>query len=312
MATDVAEFLGAALGLYLLFHVPLLPAALLTAVAVFGILALYRYGFRAVEMAIISLVAVVGGAYALEVGLVQPDWAAVTRGALLPHLPEGGLVLAMGIVGATVMPHNLYLHSGVILSRRRADPRRNATAVRAALADSAVALNLAWLVNSAIVVMAAAFFSRGLASDAIEDAHQTLSPLLGDFAAGAFAVALLAAGLASSTTATLAGQIIVEGFLNLRCPLLLRRLVTVVPALVVIAAGWDAYQVLIVSQVALSVQLPFAVAPLVWLTARQQVMRPHANSRWTTALAVLVLVALVALNLLLLRGLLLDQGFQPI
>jgi manganese transport protein len=305
MATDLAEFLGAALGLYLLFHVPLLPAALLTAVAVFGILALYRYGFRAVEMAIISLVAVVGGAYALEVGLVQPDWAAVTRGVLLPHLPEGGLVLAMGIVGATVMPHNLYLHSGVILSRRQADPRRNATAVRAALADSAVALNLAWLVNSAIVVMAAAaFFVRGIEVDGIEQAHQSLAPLLGGGAAVAFAIALLAAGLSSSTTATLAGQIIVEGFLNIRCPLFVRRLLTVVPALVVIAAGWDAYQVLIVSQVALSVQLPFAIGPLVWLTARKDVMGQHANARRTTVLAAAVLVLLVGLNVLLLRGVL--------
>ena len=130
MATDLAEFLGAALGLYLLVHVPLLPAALLTALAVFGILALYRYGFRAVEVAIISLVAVVGGAYALEVGLVQPDWAALTRGALVPGLPEGGLVLAMGIVGATVMPHNLYLHSGVILSRRRLNPDNTKSVTR--------------------------------------------------------------------------------------------------------------------------------------------------------------------------------------
>jgi manganese transport protein len=140
--------------------------------------------------------------------------------------------------------------------------------------------------------------------DGIEQAHQSLAPLLGGGAAAAFAIALLAAGLASSTTATLAGQIIVEGFLNIRCPLFARRLLTVVPALVVIAAGWDAYQVLIVSQVALSIQLPFAIGPLVWLTARKQVMGQHANRRATTVLAGLVLVFLVALNVLLLRGLL--------
>src|SRR4051812_36031480 len=211
IATDLAEFLGAALGFYLLFHIPLFPAALLTAVAVFAILALYRYGHRTVEFVILALVAIIGLGYALEVILVQPAWGAVAVGTFVPRL--GGseaLLIAMGMLGATVMPHNLYLHSGVILSRRSTSAEENQRTTRLALIDSAVALNLAWLVNSAIVVMAAgAFFTHGLEINSIEVAHETLVPLLGNLAAAVFAIALVAAGLSSSTTATLAGQIII-------------------------------------------------------------------------------------------------------
>ena len=306
VATDLAEFIGAALGFYLLLQIPLFPAALLTAVAVFAILALYRYGYRSVEFVIMGLVAIIGGSYVLEVVLVRPDWEAMALGVVVPRL-EGSeaLLIAMGMLGATVMPHNLYLHSGVILTRRSEDPRHNRRCTRWALIDSAVALNLAWLVNSAIVVMAAgAFFTRGLEIESIEAAHQTLSPLLGNLAAVVFAVALLAAGLSSSTTATLAGQIIIEGFLNVRFGLFLRRLITVVPALVVIGAGLDAYWILILSQVALSIQLPFAVVPLVWLSARREVMGEFVNARHTTVLAVLAALLIIGLNVRLLVDLL--------
>jgi manganese transport protein len=301
MATDLAEFLGAALGFYLLLHVPMLPAALMTALAVLGILALYRFGFRAVEFVILGLVAVIGLAYVFEVSLVNPDWLAVADGVFTPRLSGDSLVIAMGMLGATVMPHNLYLHSGVILTRRHSDPGVNMQVSRAALIDSALALNVAWLVNSAMVVMAAGtFFLHGLAIDSIEAAHETLSPLLGQAAAVVFAVALLASGLSSSTTATLAGQIIIEGFLNVRFALLLRRLITVIPAIVVLALGLDAYSILIASQVALSVQLPFAILPLVWLTARKDVMGQQVNNRLTTALASLAAAIVIGLNVLLL------------
>ena len=301
IATDLAEFLGAALGFYLLLHLPMFPAALLTTVVVFGILALYRFGYRAVEFAIIGLVAVIGLVYVLEVSLVQPDWAAVAGGTFVPRLSGESLLIAMGMLGATIMPHNLYLHSGVILTRRHPDPTQTGRVTRSALIDSILALNLAWLVNSAIVIMAAAaFYAQGLEIDSIEEAHRTLTPLLGDLAAVAFAVALLASGLSSSTTATLAGQIIIEGFLNVRFGLFLRRLITVIPALVVIAAGLDAYWILILSQVSLSIQLPFAIVPLVWLTARRSVMGPNANARLTTAFAALAAAVIILLNILLL------------
>jgi len=309
MATDLAEFLGAALGFYLLLHIPLLPAALLAALAVFAILALYRFGFRPVEFVILGLVFVIGLAYVLEVGLVEPDWPAVANGMFVPRLGGESLLIAMGMLGATVMPHNLYLHSGIVLTRRSPDPKANHVVVRRALVDLALALNIAWLVNSAIVVMAAAaFFTRGLEIDSIELAHETLTPLLGQLAAMVFGVALLAAGLASSTTATLAGQIIIEGFLDIRFGLFLRRAITVVPALLVIASGLDAYWILILSQVALSVQLPFAIVPLVWLTARRDVMGAFANARLTTLLACLVAVLVIGLNLALLVRLASGEG----
>ena len=196
---------------------------------------------------------------------MQPDWAPSPRARSCHAFNPDSLLIAMGMLGATVMPHNLYLHSGVILSRRRLNPEHTSSVTKAAILDSVLALNLAWLVNSAIVVMAAgAFYLQGLEIDSIEGAHETLTPLLGGMSAFAFAIALLASGLSSSTTATLAGQIIIEGFLNVRFGLFLRRLITVIPALVVIAAGLDAYWILILSQVSLSVQLPFAIVPLVW------------------------------------------------
>ncbi len=301
LATDLAEFLGAALGFYLLLHIPMLVAALITALAVLGILALYRFGFRPVEFVILGLVGIIGLAYVFEVYLVRPDWLAVAEGVFVPRLNPDSLLIAMGMLGATVMPHNLYLHSGVVLSRRHRDPRANDRVRRAALLDSIIALNLAWLVNSAMVVMAAGtFFLRGLEVDSIEAAHETLEPLLGPGAAVAFAVALLAAGLSSSTTATLAGQMIIEGFLHIKFSLLLRRLITVIPALVVIGLGLDAYWILILSQVALSIQLPFAIAPLVWLTSRRSVMGVQVNRRLTTTLAAVAAVFVVCLNVLLL------------
>jgi manganese transport protein len=302
IATDLAEFLGAALGFYLLLHIPMLLAALLTALVVLGILALYRFGFRSVEFIIIGMLMVIGTAYVYETWLVGPSWPEIARGVFVPRLEAEGLLIAMGMLGATVMPHNLYLHSGVILTRRRKrDEAHNRLAVRAALLDSAIALNLAWLVNSAIVIMAAAaFFARGLEINSIEAAHQTLVPLLGGAAGAAFALALLAAGLSSSVTATLAGQIIIEGFLNVKFGLLLRRLITMVPALVVIAAGLDAYWVLILSQVSLSIQLPFAIVPLIWLTAQPRVMGKFVNARATTALAAAIAGLIVVLNVVLL------------
>jgi manganese transport protein len=303
IATDLAEFLGAALGFYLLLRIPLFEAALLTAVVVFAILALYRFGYRWVELAVFGLVAIIGAAYVLEVWLVGPNWGDVARGVFIPTLDLAALPIAMGMLGATVMPHNLYLHSSVVLSRRQDDDAVNRRTVRRSIVASAIALNLAWLVNSAIVITAAgAFGAAGIPIDSIEAAHETLAPLLGAAAAGAFAIALLAAGLSSSTTATLAGQVIIEGFLDIRFGLFLRRLITVVPAIVVIALGIDAFSILVVSQVLLSVQLPFAIIPLVWLTSRRDVMGSHTNDLRTTVAASICGAIIVVLNVWLLAG----------
>jgi len=306
LATDLAEFLGAALGFYLLFGVALLPAALVTGVVVFAILAVERFGFRRLEHVIMSFVGVIGVSYALEVILAKPDWSAIAQGTVVPHISSDSIYLAVGMLGATVMPHVVYLHSALVLPRRAAnDAAHNRRHLRHELADVLVAMNAAWLVNAAMVVMAAAvFFHRSLSIQSIEEAHRTLLPLLGGGAAAAFALALLCSGLSSSTVGTMAGQVIIEGFLNIRFSIFLRRLLTMIPALLVIAWGLDPLKILVLSQVVLSFCLPFALVPLIVFTSRRAVMGEMVNHRLTTAAAVATAAIVLALN-----GLLLYQAF---
>lgn len=301
-ATDLAEFLGAALGFYLLFGLPLLPAALLTGILVFLILGVEQLGFRPLEYVIMSFVAVIGAAYALEVFFAKPEWGAITQSVLLPRVGSNTIYLAVGMLGATVMPHVVYLHSALVLPRRvQNDVAHDQRHLRLETADLLAAMNGAWLVNSAMVVMAAAvFFHRGVAVHSIEEAHHTLLPLLGGGAATAFAVALLCSGLSSSTVGTLAGQVIIEGFLNIRFSIFLRRLLTMIPALVVIAWGLDPLRILVLSQVALSFCLPFALVPLIFFTARREVMGALVNRPLTTAAAIVTTAIVLALNALLL------------
>lgn len=302
LATDLAEFLGAALGFYLLFGLPLLPAALLTGVLVFLILAVERMGFRRLEYVIMAFVGVIGVAYALEVFLARPDWGGITRGVVVPWVNSDSIYLAVGMLGATVMPHVVYLHSALVLPRRaQNDAAHNHLHRRLELADVLLAMNGAWLINSAMVVMAAAvFFHYGLAVHSIEQAHHTLLPLLGGGAAVAFAIALLCSGLSSSTVGTMAGQVIIEGFLNIRFSIFLRRLLTMVPALLVIAWGLDPLKILILSQVALSFCLPFALVPLILFTRRRDLMGALVNRPLTTAAAWVTAAIVLGLNALLL------------
>ena len=301
LATDLAEFLGAALGFYLLFGIPLLPAALLTAVAVFLILAMETYGFRRLEQSIMVFLVIIGAAYGVEVLLVKPYWPAIWRGVLVPTLTSDSVYVAVGMLGATVMPHVIYLHSALVLHRHTGDPQHERRHQRLELIDCLVAMNGAWLVNSAMVVLAAAaFFQAGSPVHSIEDAHRTLSPLVGRASSLLFGIALLASGLSSSTVGTLAGQVVVEGFLNIRISVFLRRFVTMLPALFVIAVGLDAMRVLVLSQVALSFALPFALIPLVLLTRRRDVMGEHANLRRTNWLAYAAVAVILAMNALLL------------
>ncbi|MBE3589379.1 MAG: Nramp family divalent metal transporter [Firmicutes bacterium] len=305
MATDLAEFLGAALGFHLLLGIPLVAAVFVAAVVVLGILFVSGRAARRLEAVVLGMVGVVGLAYVLEVWLARPDWHAIAVGTLVPRLGSpSALLVAIGILGATVMPHNIFLHSAAVLSRRRpGDDEHNRRALRFAYADTAVALNVAWLVNASMIVMAAAVFAgHGLSVDSIEGAHRTLVPLLGPLAAAAFAVALLSAGLSSSVTGTLAGQTILEGFVGRRVSVFWMRLVTMVPALVVVALGIDAFRMLVLSQVFLSLQLPFTVAALLCLAANPQVMggRPVRGPALWLASGVGLLI--VAANVLLLYG----------
>jgi len=304
MATDLAEFLGAALGLYLLFHIPLLAAAFVTGVVTMVILALERYGFRPVEAVITGFVGIIALAYVVETILDRPDWRAVATAAVVPRF--GGtesILLATGILGATVMPHVVFLHSA--LTQRRIVPRDAAEAARLfrfEVMDVAIAMGLAGIVNAAMLIMAAStFFRQGLVHIAsIEEAHRTLQPLLGTLSSTVFAISLLASGLSSSTVGTMAGQVIMQGFLHRQIPIWLRRLVTMLPAVLVIGLGLDPTRTLVISQVVLSFGLPFALVPLVLFTSRRDLMGGLANRRLTTLVAAAVTAVIVALNVLLL------------
>jgi manganese transport protein len=302
LATDLAEFLGAAIGFALLFGWPLFPAALLTGLTVFLILAVERLGFRRLEYVIMAFVGVISCAYLIELAMVRPNIGAVVRHMIVPTINASSIYVAVGMLGATVMPHVVYLHSALVLPRRaemgHKDHARHFLMERI---EVLVAMNIAWVINSAMVIMSAAvFYAHGAHVGSIQEAHATLKPLVGDLSSVLFGVALLASGLSSSAVGTLAGQVILEGFLDVRMSIFLRRLLTMIPALVVIAIGLDPLRILVLSQVCLSFTLPFAIGPLVWLTSRRDVMGTHVNRPLTTAVAVLVTLVIVSLNILLL------------
>jgi manganese transport protein len=304
MATDLAEFLGAALGFQLLFGIPLWVGGLLTAFTTIIILGLERYGFRPLEAVIAALVGVVGVCYVIETILDRPDWADVLRHAVTPGFTgRESVLLATGILGATVMPHVIFLHSALTQSRIVVrDPAQQRRLFRYQLVDVGVAMGIAGLINAAMLIMAAStFFAQGLTQVAgIEEAHRTLNPLLGSAASAVFAISLLASGLSSSTVGTMSGQVIMQGFLRRRIPIWVRRLVTMAPSLFVIGAGWDPTRTLVLSQVVLSFGLPFALIPLVRFTSQRGVMGALVNRGATTVTAILVTGAIVALNLFLL------------
>jgi manganese transport protein len=309
LATDLAEFLGAALGFYLLFGINLFVAALITAVLVFLILAVELYGFRRLEQLIMAFVFAIAGCYAIEIFMVHADWRSVAYHVVVPTINSKSIYIAVGMLGATVMPHVVYLHSALVQHRVKEDSfhcptnqwLRTLRHLHYELVDVLAAMNGAWLINSAMIVMAAAaFYSSGFAVSTIEQAHLTLKPLLGGLSATAFALALLFSGLSSSTVGTMAGQVIIEGFLDIKFNVFLRRLITIIPALIVIGLKLDTLKILILSQVVLSFALPFALVPLILLTRRVSVMGDLVNNRRTNALAYVVAAVIIALNLLLL------------
>lgn len=303
-ACDLAEVLGTAIGLNLLFGIPLLWGVIITAFDTMLFLVIQNFGMRRFESMVLALVIIIGLCFIFEVLTSTPDWGAVAKG-FIPSLPDGALYIAIGIIGATVMPHNLYLHSALVQTRAydtSFEGKRQAC--RFNLIDTIFALNGAFLVNSAILIVSAAvFFKRGIAVTELQQAHGLLSPLLGTTLAGiAFAVALLSAGQASTLTGTLAGQIVMEGYLHFKIRPVLRRLITrlaaVTPAAIAISFAGDAasYKLLILSQVVLSLQLPFAVIPLVHFTRDRSLMGDFANKPWLNALASVVAGVIVALN----------------
>jgi manganese transport protein len=303
MATDLAEFLGASLGLNLLLHIPLLPATLLTGIATYAILTLQRYGVRPIEALITTLVGVIAASYIVETFYVRPNWGQVAYHSVVPWLGHGSTLIAVGIIGATVMPHVVYLHSA--LTQDRIVPRSEAEAKRIfrfTIPDIVIAMGLAGVINMAMLYMAAStFFTHNMTNIAnIPSAYHTLTPLLGPAAAAIFAISLLASGLSSSTVGTMAGQVIMQGFVGFTIPIWIRRAVTMLPAVVIVAIGADPTQSLVISQVVLSMVLPLPVIALTYFTRRRDVMGALVNRRSTTVLAIVCSAIILTLNALLL------------
>ena len=303
MATDLAEFLGGAIGLSILFHMPLLAGMGVTAAVTYGLLLLDRRGFRPMELVIGALVAVIGLCYLVELVIAPVSWGAAALGSVVPHISDAdALTIAVGIIGATVMPHAIYLHSG-LTQGRVANPtqRERHLLVRYSNREVVVALAFAGLVNMAMVMMAAAAFHLGHSDVAdIQKAYVTLTPLLGAGAAAVFLVSLIASGVSSSVVGTMAGQMIMQGFVGFAIPVWVRRLVTIVPAFVVVALGVDETRALVLSQVVLSLALPVPMLALLWFTSRKRFMGAFVNSRAMTIAAVAGTIVVLLLNTVLL------------
>ena len=304
IATDVAEVIGSAVALHLLFGIPKVAGVLITGLDVLAILALMKFGFRKLEAIIVTLVATIAICFMINIIWAQPDWQAVAGGLIPRSQPKGeALAIAVGILGATVMPHNLYLHSAIVQTRKFEDTK---LAVKSATIDSAIALGMAFFVNASILVLAAAVFHKNnIPVDTLEKAHELLKPMLGGAAATLFAVALLASGQSSTITGTLAGQVVMEGFMQWKVTPWLRRALTrglaLIPAVILVSAtsGRDV-DGLILSQIVLSLQLPFAVFPLVLVTANREIMGPFVSPKWITVIGLAIGTVISLLNIQLL------------
>jgi len=299
MATDLAEFVGGAIGVSLLLHLPMMASMLVTGAVTYGLLQFERKGFRPLELVIAALVGVIGLSYLAELLIAPVHWRSVFLHTLKPSVPDSNaLTISVGIIGATVMPHVLFLHSG--LTQNRVTPRNEherAKLLKFSNIEVVLALGVAGLINMAMVIMASSAFHQGHSDIAsIETAWHTLTPLLGGAAAGLFLAALIASGISSSVVGTMAGQMIMQGFVGFRIPVGVRRLVTMVPAFAVVAWGVDATKALVLSQVVLSIALPVPMIALLWFTSRRDLMGVYRNSLLTNVAAVVGTVAVLVLN----------------
>ncbi|NMM65796.1 Nramp family divalent metal transporter [Clostridium sp. P21] len=303
MATDLAEFLGGTLGLHLLFKMPLIYAGILTGILTFIIVYMEKYGQRVIEIIITILVTIICVAYSMELFLANPDWTKVGMHTIIPTLSNNEAVLiAVSMLGATVMPHVIYLHSHLVQYRKSgSSDLEKLKHLRMEKVDIAIAMNIAFIVNAAMVIVSAAvFYKNGMPVDTIEQAHKSLQPLLGSLSSGAFGIALLASGLSSSAVGTMAGQTIMKGFVNLSIPINIRRLITMAPAIIVIAIGINPMNVLVLSQVALSFILPFPIIQMLYIANHKGLMGNLVNNNFTKILGILIAIVIISLNLFLL------------
>ncbi len=303
MATDLAEFLGGAIGLALLFGMPLIAGMAVTAIVTYAILLMESRGFRQMEILISSFVGIIGLCYAIEIFLAPVEWGGVAMGMVTPNIPDrAALLIVVGIIGATIMPHAVFLHSS--LTQARGSPRNKRERrmlVRFSNREVLIALAGAGLVNMAMVIRAAAAFRLGRSEVAeIQTAYYMLTPLLGGAASAVFLISLIASGIASSVVGTMAGQMIMQGFVGFRIPLMIRRLVTMLPAFAVVAMGVNATEALIFSQVILSLALPIPMLALLHFTSRRDIMGEFVNARLTTVFASIGACVVLALNFMLL------------
>jgi manganese transport protein len=302
MATDLAEFLGGAIGLSLLFQMPLFAGMAVTAIVTYGILMFEGFGFRPIELIIGSLVSVIGLCYLIEMFIVPVDWVSAAYHTVVPQIADAdALLLAVGIIGATVMPHAVYLHSGLTQARMPVhDDTERRTVLRFSNQEVIAALAVAGLINMAMVMMASGAFHAGHPDVAeIETAYHTLTPLLGIGAAGVFLLSLIASGISSSTVGTMAGQMIMQGFVGFKIPIWVRRLVTMLPAFVVVTLGTNATNALVISQIVLSIALPLPMISLLMFTRRADIMGQFANSRLTHIAALIGTAVVLLLNIFL-------------
>jgi len=309
IATDLAEVVGAAIAFNLLFGIPLIYGAIITGLDTLLILALERVGIRKVESIIVGMMVLIASIYFLEIYLASPDASQIAYHAIVPELQSGSVVIAVGILGATVMPHAIFLHSAMMRTRKNMHqilkyPKR---IIKFATVDTIFALSVAGLINGAILVMSAAtFHQNNMIIDSIEAAYETLTPLLGNVSSTAFGIALLASGLASSVVATLSGQIIFEGFTKFKAKLWQRKIVirtiTIIPAIIAIYYGVNTLDILVTSQVILSLQLPFTIIPLVYFTSKEKIMgKEYVNKTHTKIIAIIAVSVIIILNVLLLN-----------
>jgi manganese transport protein len=303
MATNLAEFIGGTLGFYLLFHIPMPVAGIITAILTFVIVYLGRYGQRIVEAVISCLIAVICISYGLELFLAKPDWTLVGLHTLIPSLPNEEAVLIMvGMVGATIMPHVIYLHSQLVQTRNKdLDLEQKKRYFKMERFDITIAMNIAFIINASMVIVSAAVFYRnGLVVETIEQAQQSLSPLLGTASSAVFAIALIASGLSSSAVGTMAGQTIMQGFVGLKLSDNVTRLITMFPAMIIILSGQNPMKALVLSQVTLSFLLPFAIIPMLIITGKKEYMGDFVNRRPTKILGWIITSIIIFANVILL------------
>ena len=302
MATDLAEFLGGTLGFYLLFHIPMIYSGLITGFIAFFICYMEKYGQKVIEIIISVLVSVICISYTLELFLAKPDWFQVGLHTIIPTLPNSEAVLiAVGMLGATVMPHVIYLHSQLVQHRCiDCSNEWKLKHLKMEKIDVTIAMNIAFIVNAAMVIVSAAVFNKnGLTVDTMEQAHSSLQPLLGSLSSSAFGIALLASGLSSSAVGTMAGQTIMKGFVNISIPVNIRRLITMIPALIIIALGINPMNTLLLSQVALSFILPFPIIQMLLIAKRKDLMGILVNNTFVRILGILIAAVIIVLNVIL-------------